>query len=1266
MAKKPAASPAAADLTSAVNGQELKDIYFALYGNEKEYDELREEHFVLTHYYQLKAEQEKEIIAERRRKRREICEARRQQEELRRIKEMRDNPENLYLCAAKIQKFVRRNLVMKEYGKVRGSLAEKPQKHALLIIGNHYEDRRVRIDAQAVSDTFDLARVLLCMGFKVELLCDVPPYDEFIDLYDEPLAASDSSGRCSSLGALPTASPSPIPGARGGDKSAQQPQSVSGTSTLMRSVLPPTRQNITKALDDIAKAPSDTLVWVHVCCVGGRAAVNGKNPSRTAAEAMIKTPRTRLLNALHEGSVQRVASTGATDSNKASASDTCHFIFPSDGRSARLTFDNIVRIEEVLDILSPRHSEQIFGHPLHQRIVSIDVTPIGCVEGHQGGGFSVFGSTCSATRFWEHLPKEVPQQLLSNVEGPSRGCSLGDPNTSLLTYALQQVLTGHCWSRIDSTPALYCSHLVAYLDRWMAKHGAVAEIRGQKGWSTFKLFEGDKLASNIATLERVFGFSTSAHSSLSVGGATSSSAVSSTASTAAPTALVPSRRPPRSGTGSNNNRGVCFETVLRLDITEDRNGVKGLDVFDPEFPPLLLHILLFFAQHDPSVGQQYRQLKAPLLRANVSRSVLIGIQSNFVEISAKTKGRGTGGGLGATTGGGGEAGVWPELVSELTGVSVNSPSLPKYAVNIAKQHEGGGILLTLHIPRADILDKVLRRLDKIPDVIPGVVHNAVMIDIRCELFSTVSVMEQLALRARQVNGQPTAVGMIQPMTQQAADGDTLSDKTKSEHVSGTTTPAVDTNLEPPVPTFATAPSIEAKGNRSVAAGASMQRASSTLNKSLFQAAAVPTAPASAVVKHRSAASGDGSDGVGSYLVALQQLSNAVEQGMTFTNIPSLSAPSSQVMHAWGDFLDYCVQQLGNKTQKVVKIIKHKLPALRIMHVRPLAMRVNELEDVGFALMGRRERPPTPLALHAGMAVCVVALYSPTSEARCRQLLHLQRVAQSMEVVGGIRFLLWDVNNETFGLTGGAQGARGGGGLAAVAAVAASQLQQSVPAAAAAAAATGAAANAAVAIAGAEAAAPAVAVNPRATVLKFLETLKLSIGTNAAAYPCLMLWDMARKRYYRLKSQPNATSTAALSPSLPGGATKPPFVTGVNSTSPVAGVESPRPLESSRVTPMMTGRASVVADSALPSSRNAISPDLLSASASVRGGGVSSLLGGPVHHYHSTAHLIYPSSAVAHLCDEFLRGGLNELLPPVKGSKVVGGGHSTTKYSLIPL
>lgn len=45
---------------------------------------------------------------------------------------------------------------------------------------------------------------------------------------------------------------------------------------------------------------------------------------------------------------------------------------------------------------------------------------------------------------------------------------------------------------------------------------------------------------------------------------------------------------------------------------------------------------------------------------------------------------------------------------------------------------------------------------------------------------------------------------------------------------------------------------------------------------------------------------------------------------------------------------------------------------------------------------------------------------------------------------------------------------------------------------------------------------------------------------------------------------------------------------------------------------------------------------------------------------------YPAMQIASFCDDFLKGSLNELLPPVRGCRAIGAGISNTKYSLIAL
>lgn len=1376
MSKKSAASAAdAAGDVPGVSRQDLKDIFAAFYGNEMEYEALRQEHYDLTHYHELKAEQEKELVAERRRKRREICEARRLQEEMRRIKEMRDNPQNLFQCAAKIQKYVRRNIIMKRYARAKASLLEKPNKEALVIIASHYEDRRVRVDPQAVQDAWELAKTMAALGFRVTLLADTVPYDDFVATVDEPMAQQDASGRPASLSAIAAmtggaSAPSQLqgtaarrlpqvpPGAGGAavgtvpmssaavssgtqqpnlSNQAPQPPSAAdhdtpkptpaaprpaqqqplplptGMSSLMRHVKPPTRQNMLAAIEQISAAPSETLVWVHVCCVGGRATVNGRNPSRAAGDAQIKTPRTRLVHALQQATQNKLASAQGASSQQNATSDSCHFLMPTDAKSSRLTFDSILRVEEILDVLSPRHSEQIFGHPLHHRVVSLEVTPIGCVEGQVGGGFSVFGTTCTATRFWE-IPGKLPtvgapeQGANGAVSGGvQRSCALGDPYVSLLTFGLQHCLVGQCWTKsLDGTPMLHASHMVDYLDRWMAVHQTVCDIRGSRGWGSFRLLEGDRLASNMVWLERVLGSSTCVAAAFSVSGggglphaAGGGASIASTSggSTPPPAPLSTGAAPPplhvvrktataapRYGhAASGSNRAVAFEVTMRMDLTDERLGVRGLDVCDTEFQPLFTAILQFFAQPDVLSGAvsvhgqtqhaatgahaaQHRFIKIPPMRQQLSRSLLIGIQSTFIEVTAKTKHRAGGG---DST----PAPVWTDLVAELMDVSPSlvAATVP-FSVTIAKPHEGGGILLTIPVVRQELWERILRRLDTISNVIPGVSYNMVMAEIRAEAFASAQVVEQLTLRARHISAIPSPLGLVQPMAS-VADG---------EGGDAAVDLVGDANLEAP---SSVTPIFAATSLPTSSPQPQQQRDHPAVSERPKQpsptAIAVQGGPygrprngAVAVLGVKTAA--------GAACLHHDRLTKAIVSGVTFSLLPSCASPTPQLLAAWDEFLDHCVQSLGARVTRSVKLLRQKLAALRIMCVKILPHRVNELDDATVAILMRRERPPTPLATHAGTAVCVVAMLGPTGEARCRQLLHLQRVAQTMDLIGGVRFMLWDVNGDNLGLvppiattpsnvvlSGASAGAGATHAAAAMTLLATGHSGKN-------------------ALAGGGGGSPSSMndsskspandgqSHPRAALQKFLEALRLAIGTNATAYPCLMLWDLCRRRYYRLKSIPTQLQAGGAPSTAASG--KAPFTTSLAPLKNAPPLHQPNSLPSSNsgtVTPALSIELnpSMAGDTSMRSPP-AASPMLSDDGVTTAGGGkkeghAASSSNNGLHfsqHVSATAHLLYSSVAIAHFCDEFLRGGLNELLPPVRGSKVVGGGHSTTKYALVPI
>ena len=239
-------SKSAAEPAVSIGPGIIKDVFRGLLGNEKEDDEMMHEYFNLMHYHQLRMEQENEVIEERRRRRQQRREDRKREEEQRRLAEKRNNLSNLNACASQLQKYIRRFLVLKRTRMLQQSLADRSKKRALVIVCNSFEDKRVMSDDQHVRETFDLIRVMQYLQFNIEVLSNVAA---------ERLGAAGSVKR-------------------------------------------PTKANISASLETFKNLPHDTLVWVHICSVGGTGSVNGKNPFRQSGQSEARTPRSRLLRAL--------------------------------------------------------------------------------------------------------------------------------------------------------------------------------------------------------------------------------------------------------------------------------------------------------------------------------------------------------------------------------------------------------------------------------------------------------------------------------------------------------------------------------------------------------------------------------------------------------------------------------------------------------------------------------------------------------------------------------------------------------------------------------------------------------------------------------------------------------------------------------------------------------------------------------------------------------------------------------------------------------
>lgn len=1087
---KPPADPAV-----YIGPEIIKDVFRGLLGNEKEDDEMMQDYFNLMHYHQLRMEQEHDVIEERRRRRQQRREEKKREEDQRRLAEMRNNLSNLNTCAATLQKYIRRHLVMKRATLLRDSLADKMKKRALVIICNSFEDRRVVGDDQHVRAAFELVRTLQHLQFNVEVLSSV------------------SSDRLNS---------------------GQQPNKV------------PTKANISQALESIRAVSHETLVWVHVCSVGGTGAVNGKNPFRQQGQAEARTPRSRLIRALSNFESRAGGSV---------MGDVSRFIFPSDGRSARLTFDNIVTLEELLDVVHPRHTESIYKHTLAQRIVTFDISPIGCIEGHQSGGFAGLSSSASEHYFYDMaavrsntspaaasalVPSASATALaLAGMTAPPPAApsheakGLYEPHTSLLTHALIQCLVGHCWAEVEGSLQLCIGFLTTYVSAMMRAQGASVrpEVKPVPTWGDFTILSSERSSSGFNALDKLCGQAI----------------------------YVADGRPVNRRRSSSSLRPLLFQVTARIRIprqaiTAALNaaaksaaagvGLGGLpsspsaaaggggggsaarwDLYDHELSTVFAWYVQLLAQHDPSVPL-HRHQKVTMQRGIHARAFLIGIHGTFVEAASRAKSRG------AT-----EAALWAEVVAGLTGFE--DPSLVAYAARLAKEHEGGGIVLRIELQSAAMFDSILVNMKTIESVL-GMHHVFLAADITGCFVAPTALADQLSIRALGYTALPSTMGVVpskDPRPQQLAMGDLRAPSMApafTTQIAESATPRTTRSGGgiPPPPT----------------AGAGMRHSCQTGIRALSIAWAIDH------IQSRMAFTPVPLDS--SHLLALFE---GAQSGATATTTTGSGGGGSStkdkdhaIRHTW--WLD-----LFSDVRNVC-----------LTAVEALSVRLNDLEDVVVECAARRERPlMSPYMSHVpvGCAFLVVAIYGNTfstggatvsstaqanADMRAKQSLELSKIARTLEVYGGVKVFAWDVQEH------------------------------------------------------AASAAKAEASRDKDHVLKLLETMRLSLGTNPSSYPALLLMDFHRKRFYRVRQQSASFSSAGSGLAAAGAPAAP---------SPVPGT-SPVPMAA------------------------------------------------PVAAGHSGG--IFSAQAVMHFCEEFMRGALNELLPPVKGSKIIGGGVSAAKYSLIPM
>jgi hypothetical protein len=551
----------------------------------------------------------------------------------------------------------------------------------------------------------------------------------------------------------------------------------------------------------------------------------------------------------------------------------------------------------------------------------MDIAPIGCIEGHFGGGFAVFGSSSTETKLYELPPKHEGEKIY-------------EPFVGLLTHAIVQCLLGHVWCKIDGTQRLYIGCIAEYVSRFMDQQKLVtAETRGMKGFGDFPVLEGDRVFAHMNYMDKIFFATISGGPAFGVGAMPTASAAGG---------AVGLRRSNAHVRAMFNVRPVVFQCSIRFDVAEASTRV---DVFDNEFPHVFTQLVTLLSQSDPSVPQ-HKQAKISMVAPQPSRQLIIGINATFMDIVARSKTKG------------GEAALWSEIVSALTNQSSTSI---QYTAALAKEHEGGGVVLCISVNRVELFDRIVKNLSVIEQLL-GASHNAIFVECSAEFWAPIGAVETLQLRARGVLSTPSHVGPLLNLDANA----TLPDS----NLAAPSQPEGDKREETPV--------------------------------SLSPVNQVPSFPTTSAKKF------DSPHNLGSIAIQLNQLRDHIGSQMLFQWTPLKSSLAANIE----DFFAQAVANLSLRNSGNTRRLSTRPHSFRLTFAAPIAFRLNDMDDGCVAMMSRRERPYAQLSNHAGVAVCCVAMLHPAPEIRTRQLYELQMVASTHELTSGIRLLLWDVHEST--------------------------------------------------------------------------------------------------------------------------------------------------------------------------------------------------------------------------------------------------------------
>ena len=903
----------------------------------------------------------------------------------------------------------------------------------------------------------------------------------------------------------------------------------------------PTKANISNALAEAAKCGGDTMLWVHVCGSGGTASVNGKNPHRQAQKEklMLQTPRTRLLRAL-ESSHRK--------SGSLASGDVCHFLMPSDGKSSRLSFENIITFDEILDVLDGKHGVEIYGRPLNQRIVTVDIAPFGWVDGLQGGGCATIASTATGQHFYEYSnptpldevqPKRIgvlSQCLLECLRGAEwkrpekKQLSIDDSNEpSESDFALQpsgSTTSGYRPPALPDpklAPYLTVSAVARYVEKTMESTYIACERRGHR-WGDIPLLKGEKVNEVNMYFEKIWA--TTMTPIPPIPGSPEAETQSLTQSTVIGAKGAKKRKKTASMSRS------CFACVdIRLDFTDEANR---MEIFHPDFHTVISQYVTILSQQDPS-QPPHRYYKAVFHPGFDGPPVLtIGINGTFIDVASKCKTKGA------------EATVWAELEEKLSeGMDL------KISICCGKTEEGG-VAVCIEIPNADALKRVLERVSLIPGITNGFVCSTLAIDLRLNVTINVAGVEKLQTFAR-------GLASIQPVEAANTLNTSALMREETEDIGNTTFSAT----------------------RMLGATQALDQ-TQTLRGDATMSGSVNTKKRSLVGNADDEVDTEKATGV-QLTVNIRRKSNQAK--LTLERFLSLALANSNV----------------TKTDFIQKVAHGHPLAVRIVDAQQMAQRLNDLDDDALDCAKRRERPqgsPMPYN-HPGLAICAVAIAGGTSEQRINQVRELYKAHAKYEGFYSIRFLLWDASD--------------------VIKIDAKDLS-----------------------------------HPREKMAKLLERVR--VAASIRGLPALLLFDLVRKKTFRVRP----LDTGASPSPIPTIAAHSNMTMSVNPT-PLPAVERSVAFGTST----NTGKPMSLSPAALNASINTMM--LPSPSAKQSPNNLTSPSAAAIHSNQShLATQFYKHPAVAHFCEEFVKGALNDLLPPVKGARAYGKGVRNTKYSLLAI